>query len=131
MADKLQCHVSVVTDNDGDIDARKKKYEDYVDDTGNNKKENVKICMDWNVYDASNFSGGDKFSGSSFNFNTLEPEMLLQNHLDALNEILGKNYIDDYGMLKYMHANKTECALKIFNADRAVVFPDYIREAFE
>ena len=57
--------------------------------------------------------------------------MLLQNHLDALNEILGKNYEDDYGMLKHMHANKTECALKIFNTDRPVAFPDYIREAFE
>lgn len=131
VADKLKCHVSIVTDNDGDIDVLRKKYEDYVDDNGNNKKENVKICIDWNVYAASNFSGGDKFTGSSFNFNTLEPEMLLQNRLDALNEILGKNYEDDYGMLKHMHANKTECALKIFNTDRPVAFPDYIREAFE
>lgn len=131
VADKLHCHVSVVTDNDGDVKARKKKYEDYVDDAGNNKKENVKICIDWNVFEASDFSGFDNFSGSSFNFNTLEPEMLLQNHLDALNDIFGKKYTDDYGMLKYMHANKTECALKIFNTDKVVAFPDYIKEAFE
>ncbi len=132
VADKLQCHVSVVTDNDGDIDARKRKYEEYVDETGKNKKGKIKICIDWNVFNASNFTGGDKFSGdSSFNFNTLEPEMLLCNHLDTLNNIFEKSFTDDYGMLKHMHANKTECALKIFNTDKVVNFPDYIREAFE
>ena len=131
VADKLNCKVSVVTDNDGDVEARKKKYSDYVDNDGNMKKKNIKICMDWTVHNETEFSGGEEFVGSAFNLNTLEPEMLLHNHLSNLNTIFGKSYEDDYAMLKYMHANKTECALCIFNTDKVVAFPDYIREAFE
>lgn len=131
IAEKLSCQVSVVTDNDGDLDARKRKYSDYVDNTGKNIKANIKICMDWNIHNEAEFSGGEKFKGLSFNLNTLEPEMLLANHLSGLNDIFGKDYEDDYAILKYMHANKTECALKIFNTDKRVFFPGYIREAFE
>ena len=131
VADKLHCKISVVTDNDGDVEARKRKYSDYVDNEGKMKKENVKICMDWAVHNETEFSGGEKFLDSAFNLNTLEPEMLLSNHLSDLNDIFGKRYEDDYAMLKFMHANKTECALCIFNTDKVVVFPEYIREAFE
>lgn len=131
VADKLHCKVSVVTDNDGDVEGRKKKYSDYIDDAGKNKKGNIQICIDWNVHDETEFSGGEKFAGSCFNFNTLEPEMLLCNGLSALNEVFGKTYGDDYALLKHMHANKTECALIIFNTDKIVSFPEYIREAFE
>lgn len=131
VADKLKCVVSVVTDNDGDVDARKKKYANYIDVFGKNVKSHIKICIDWNVYNKSDFSGGSRFDGSTFNFNTLEPELLLQNHLEGLNKILGTDFKDDYEMLKHMHANKTECALKIFNSDIIVSFPKYIEEAFE
>lgn len=131
IAKLLHCKVSVVTDNDGDAEGRKNKYSQYIDEAGNNLFDEIRICIDWTVYDATMFSGGEKFDGSSFNFNTLEPEMLLSNKREGLNSIFGKNYADDYALLKHMHANKTDCALCIFNTDKEVVFPDYILEALK
>ena len=32
---------------------------------------------------------------------------------------------------KYMKSNKTECALKIFDTQEEIVFPDYILEAIK
>ena len=46
VAEKINKAVSVVTDNDGDVEAVKKKYADYI---GDNKKMNIKICFDENV----------------------------------------------------------------------------------
>ena len=37
---------------------------------------------------------------------------------------------DDY-VLKYMESNKTEVALRIFDAEQPLSFPDYIMDAIE
>ena len=95
IAKKINKAVAVVTDNDGNVDALKKKYADYI---GNNSKQNISICFDEDVN----------------NGKTLEPQMIKVNGLAKMNKVLGKSCKDDDEMLKFMTANKTkECSHKI------------------
>lgn len=121
MADKLNIEVSVVTDNDGDVIALERKYNDYL---GANRKDNVRICYD-SVIDTGDLKIGEK----SFNYNTLEPKIVKSNSLELLNDILGTEYDDIDALHKYMKKNKTECALKIFDSSATITMPPYILEA--
>jgi len=122
IAEKINKKVSVVTDNDGDIDAIEKKYVKYV---GVNSKTNIKIC-----YDKTIDSGILKIGKKDFNYNTLEPKLLKVNSLGKLNKIFGTNYTTEDEMHIYMKSNKTECALKIFETKEEIIFPDYIIDSF-
>ena len=121
IAEKLSQPVSVVTDNDGNIESLKKKYKEYL---GDNAKSNIKICFESTV-DTGTLKIGDK----PFNYNTLEPKLLKANTLTVLNKIFGTEYkeVDDFH--KFMRNNKTECALKIFQADEKITYPHYILDA--
>ncbi|WP_372631978.1 ATP-dependent endonuclease [Cohnella sp.] len=121
IAKLLNKPVTVVTDNDGDIDALKKKYKNYL---GDNAKENIKICFDDEV-DEGNLVIGK----NPFNYNTLEPKLLKVNNLDKLNTIFETDYTHHDDMHKYMKSKKTECALKVFETEELIVFPEYILEA--
>jgi putative ATP-dependent endonuclease of the OLD family len=99
----LDADVDVVTDNDGDIKKLKDKYADY-DGTG---------CID--VYYDDDVSNP-----------TLEPQILKANSRDLINTILDKSYATNEELLKYMHDNKTECALKLFETKLAWTVPEYI-----
>lgn len=121
IATQLNIKVAVVTDNDGDIVALEKKYENYLNP---NKKTNIKIC-----YDTEIDTGNLKIGNRDFNYNTLEPKILKCNSVDILNEIFGTSYTNIDDMHKYMKNNKTECALKIFDTDKELVIPHYILEA--
>lgn len=121
VAVQLEKQVSVVTDNDGDIDAIKSKYADYLEE---NAKEYIRICLDWEV-DEGNLKIGNK----NYNYNTLEPKLLKANGLEKLNSMLSTSYTDEDELRKYMKQNKTECALKIFETEEDVVIPEYILEA--
>lgn len=121
MADKLNIEVSVVTDNDGDVIALERKYNDYL---GANRKDNIRICYD-SVIDTGDLKIGEK----SFNYNTLEPKIVKSNSLELLNDILGTEYDDIDALHKYMKKNKTECALKIFDSSATITMPPYILEA--
>ena len=118
IAEKINKTVAVVTDNDGDVDAVKKKYANYLDA---NKKANIGIHYD----DTVDPDG----SLEKFNYNTLEPKMLKANGRDALNNIFGKDFKTDDELLKYMHDNKTECALAIFDTKEQVKYPQYILDS--
>jgi putative ATP-dependent endonuclease of OLD family len=122
IAEKLKKPVAVVTDNDGNVDALKKKYENYL---GANAKDHIRICFDEAIDERR------EIAGEGFNFNTLEPRMLAANGLAAMNELLGTTFDEETKLLKHMHANKTVCALKIFNAENAVKFPTYVIAAIE
>lgn len=122
IADKLGKPVAVVTDNDGNVEALQKKYAKYL---GEKAKGHIKICFD------SSVDARKELYGEKFNFNTLEPKILEANGRKTLGEIFGGSFTSDDELLKHMKANKTECALKIFNTDKAVVFPAYIAEAIE
>lgn len=110
VAEKINKPIAVVTDNDNDIQALKDKYADYL---GENSKENIKICFDDNPANGT----------------TLEPQMLTANTLSTMNNILEKKYTNDQELLHHMQNNKTMCALKIFDTDKTVNFPQYILDA--
>ena len=118
IAKYLTIQVTVVTDNDGNIDALNEKYKEYKD------LPNICICFD-DTIDAGDLRIGDK----PFNYNTMEPKIVKANSLDKMNIIMGTAYenIDDFH--KYMKAHKTDCALAIFNTTEELVFPEYINKA--
>lgn len=121
IADQLCIKTAVVSDNDGDYEAVKQKYINYI---GDNKKQYVDICIDPQV-DSGNLKVGNK----KFNYNTLEPKLLKENSLEIFNEIFNKSYEDKDELLKYMYRNKTECALEIFNNKKEIHYPSYIMKA--
>lgn len=124
IADLLKKPIAVVTDNDGDLEAVIKKYEKYL---GGNARAHIQICFDRKV------DKGELLlkNGSYFNYNTLEPKILLVNGLKKFNKILGTDYSEIDDMHKYMKSNKTECALRIYDSEESLVFPDYILEAIK
>lgn len=117
----------VVTDNDGDIVALQRKYDSYL---GGNKKTHIDICFD-PIVDTGMLMAGSK----KYNYNTLEPKLLKANSLANLNTILGQVYASDDELRLFMHANKTDCALKIFNytntAAFSIQYPQYILDAIK
>jgi putative ATP-dependent endonuclease of the OLD family len=115
--------VVVVTDNDGDLKALGKKYENYI---GDKAKKNIRIC-----YDSQVGSGGLKIGDKPFNYNTLEPKILEANSLAILNTLFKTIFSDVNDMHKYMRSNKTDCALKIFDTTSDITFPDYVLEAIK
>lgn len=121
IADCIKTKVAVVTDNDGNLDAIKKKYINYLDA---NAKDNIKICIDKTVD-----NGMLKIGDNQYNYNTLEPKLLKVNDLEKFNRIFGTEYTNADDLRKYMKVNKTECALKIFETSEEIVIPDYILEA--
>lgn len=125
IAEKLIIPVAVVTDNDGDVNAVKRKYSNYID---GNKKENIEIFFDDTIDNGSLTIGSNNIP---FNYNTLEPKIVKENDLATMNTILEKSYEDIDGLHKYMKLNKTDCALKIFDTDIDINFPEYINKVIE
>jgi putative ATP-dependent endonuclease of OLD family len=120
VAAKINKPIRVVTDNDGNIERIQKKYEKYTTDK---LRDKIKICYDSKVVKE------DKLDGVDFNFNTLEPVMLEINGLASMNTILNTKYANINDMHRYMKANKTECALGIFEYVGEVIYPQYILDA--
>ena len=100
--------VSVVTDNDGDIDGLINKYKDY------NGIDGIHICYD-----------------NDIEYKTLEPQICKVNDLDTLNSVLEKNYKTKKEIQDYMINNKTTSALKIFESDKSINLPRYIYDAIK
>ncbi len=104
----------VVTDNDGNYNQNiTEKYKFY------KNCKTISICADQNN-----------------NLKTLEPQFVEVNkdNLDILREILDlkKNeYPDKKSISDYMESsnNKTKCALKIFETEKNIKFPQYILDA--
>lgn len=120
IAKLLSLTVTVVTDNDGDIEALKDKYRDYM------ALPNIKIC-----YDSTIDSGDLMIGGKTFNYNTMEPKIVKENGLEKMNTILCTTYGSIDELHKYMKAHKTDCALKIFNTKESIIFPDYILRSID
>jgi putative ATP-dependent endonuclease of OLD family len=112
IAQKIKKPVVIVTDNDGDF-ANKvtKKYQQYA------SISTIKVCAD-----------------QRNDFKTLEPQMAEANkdQLGLLLGILGINdtdYPEQSAISDYMQNNKTDCALKIFESNQDVRFPQYVLDA--
>lgn len=123
IAKKIKKPVVVATDNDGNPEALKSKYAEYL---GENAEGSIKIYFDETV-DTGNLEIDEK----KFNYNTLEPKLLKANSLESFNRIFGTSYTDIDDLHKYMRANKTDCALKIFDTSETVNFPQYILDAIK
>lgn len=123
VAEQIKKPVVVVTDNDGNIDALNKKYADYL---GSKAKDFIRICFD-EVVETGDLMIGDKH----FNYNTLEPKLLKANDLNKLNKVFGTNCAGVDDLHKHMRANKTDCAIKIFDSTEPVHYPEYIWEAIK
>lgn len=123
IAKKIKKNTVVVTDNDNDPAALKRKFADFL---GEDTRDFIKICFDEGVD-----SGALEIDGKKFNYNTLEPKMLKANSLGLFNKVLGTNYTTEEDLHKYMKLNKTECALKIFDTVEEVIFPQYILDAVQ
>lgn len=118
IAEEIDSIVAVITDNDGSIEAIESKYSDYLNE---NQKDNITIC-----YDKHEYSGDLIIGKNSYNYNTLEPLMLCENGLTNLNTIFGTGYDNEDKLRKYMKLNKTECALKLFETNEEIIYPEYI-----
>ena len=119
IAEKLGIPTCVVTDNDGDVDALKKKYSKYL---GKHAKPTINICFDETV-------DRTEENTSDFNYNTLEPKLLKENSLDSFNTLFGKTFSTEDEMRLYMKNNKTECALSVFSSAQKINYPEYILRA--
>lgn len=106
----LNLDIRVVTDNDGNVTALRKKYEDYLD----GKVKNVKVCFDDNE-----------------KCKTLEYQLLKANSLSRLNTVLDTNFVSDDDLLSHMGEHKTDTALKVFEFDGELKFPEYICDAIK
>lgn len=120
IAQKLDLSVAVVTDNDGDYDAVRRKYSGYQNNS------NITICCD-TVVDASPTS----INGKEYNCNTLEPKLLKENSREVFSEIFNKSFSSDDELRVFMKAHKTECALAIFESSISINYPQYIKDSFE
>jgi len=120
IAEKLKKDTVVVTDNDGDIEALERKYENFL---GANAKDFIKIFFDNEVDECL------EIDEKPFNCNTLEPKLVKANGLEKMNEILNTSCKGLVALHKYMKRNKTKCALNIFNFTKKISYPQYILDA--
>ena len=118
LANAIQARALVLTDNDGDPEKLKLKYQAY------SGSLNVEVSFVDVVHQPNDPNGIDP--EKKLNWNTLEAEVLRANGLDATNSMLGKHYPYEASLLKYMEGNKTEVALALFEDYESVVVPEYI-----
>ncbi len=103
----LKSKVAVVTDNDGDVDALQKKYEDFA------AYPTIGLFYDLDTA-----------------YPTLEPQLLKANGRDVIEQVLGRSFATDDKCLSYMGGKrKTDVALAFFTTAEPWTPPDYIRRA--
>lgn len=123
--------VVAITDNDGDLQAARKKYKNYcilrndgaVFEAAENCPEDIAVSFPSRVL--------EKGAIENYSYNTLEPELYEANGLDAISCILGKPFTERDAALKYMRNNKVESAMRFFEYEDAFIVPPYIINAFE
>jgi putative ATP-dependent endonuclease of OLD family len=120
IAEKINKPVTVITDTDWSLEQLENKYKNYI---GENAKPNILISYD-SVMDEGDF----EISGKAYNYNTLEPKLLKSNSIEKFNLIFNKDYTTVDEFHKYMKSHKTECALKIFDTEETIIFPNFISD---
>ena len=103
----LKKPVAIVTDNDGDIDNLAEKYKKY------DKATNIFVSYGTEI-DSGKLTIGK--NNKPFNYNTLEPKLVKVNTFEKTKELLGSNLKTVDELHRHMRANKTECALRIFES---------------
>ena len=110
LAALVEKHLTIVADNDGDVDAVKKKYAKYGD--------SVALCVEQNNL-----------------LNTLEPAVLAVNTC-TFEEFKAIIYCgndidkrDEESIKEFMIKNKTEWSMRVFNSTKRIHYPTYILKA--
>lgn len=93
----------VVTDNDGNVDALKRKYADFFNSDG--------ISIHYDDDEAAN---------------TLELQLMKKNGLKVVNAVLNADFPDEQTAINHMIDNKSSTALKFFETAVEWEVPDYI-----
>ena len=106
IAKELDLDVAVVTDNDGEPERVAERYAEFMD------LPTVRILFSEDAKKA-----------------TLEPQLLGANGFKAMCDLLEHHFVDEDALLRHMAANKTDVALRLFEADADFVIPDYITHA--
>jgi putative ATP-dependent endonuclease of the OLD family len=105
----LNKRVAVVADNDGDYQTNvESRYAEFLG------KPNIIFHYD-----------------KDDNFRTLEPQIIRANGIEVLNRVFSKSFETVDELLKYMLANKTDCALEILDSDEHIEIPSYIMSLFD
>lgn len=110
LASLVEKHLTIVTDNDGDVNAVKNKFEKYGD--------SVTLCVEQNN-----------------ELNTLEPSVLAVN-MCCFEEFKAIVYCgndidkrDEKSIKDFMINNKTEWSMRVFNSTQSIQYPTYILNA--
>lgn len=112
-----------MTDNDGDLTALEKKYQGY---------PHVSVAQEGDLQVVSYANRLLRIGKEEkVNYNTLEAEIFESAGIDALSRVLGKSFSDRDSALKYIENNKTEVALKIFDSQEVLTYPQYIAETIQ
>lgn len=115
IAELIQKQISIVTDNDGDITALKKKYAKY------NNNPMIKL-----------------FYEEDETLTTIEPSVLTMNsdagvpQLDFQEIIYKKSkgkVLSFADLVSFMENNKTEWAMRVFDSETQINYPEYIKNA--
>lgn len=106
IAKLLDLDVSVLRDNDGDALGKKALFFDY------NGLPNIHIYID-----------------DDNTARTLEPQLIKANGLALMNKMLGTTFTTEAELLAHCSANKTECALALYEHHSKIVIPKYIQHA--
>lgn len=123
--------VVAITDNDGDLEAVREKYADYlVLDDDAPVPSNSPIASE---SIAASFPTRILAKGAieNYSYNMLEPELFEANGLEAINRILGKSYGDRDTALRFMKSNKVESAMRFFDYEGSFAVPPYIVSALQ
>lgn len=128
IAKKLNLTVAVATDNDGNVDALKEKYREYL---GDKAVRNIRICFDETIDTAETVgcNNPNESLANDFNYNTLEPKMLKANSLDLFRKIFGDRYDTVTKMLRHLHATKSDSGLSFLTTTETLQYPQYIIDA--
>lgn len=123
LAYAIQQTTLVLTDNDGHPEKLRSKYQKYSNCTFIEVKHGV-------TKEKPQGAVADKL-----NWNTLEAEMLYANSFEVINQVLGTQYPNETKLLNHMEENKTDTALKIFNAALnnkvQIKMPEYIADGLK
>lgn len=123
---KLGIKSSILTDNDGKTDFLLEKYKKLLPEATPRLSTNAyfsRMTLDERLLGVTGCA--------ELNLSTLEPYILYNNGYEKLNVIFGKECASNEEMLRYMRSNKVDCALKIFESQNAITYPDYIIKAIE
>lgn len=116
----LKKKIYIITDNDGNKDKLREKYKDYIDNSY------VKIC----------YEPDEKF-------HTIEPSILNVNCHNGIpdqkfvnivykgNKSNKKEKISFDFLSQFMQKNKTEWALRVFDAEDNICYPEYITDVLQ